>query len=389
MSDNDVVYYNLTIGNNSPQDAGVLDYDVVPTEINANNNLPILHNPDDYYGCIIRFSIPAINLPLITFLVQTNQADINLGVYSFVIVEDLQINPFTSDVSYNSISDQAFVSFIPQVLPTPSQIPTSPVGVIQEQKSYYLVYDYQHLIRLWNITLTTAHNQFIGQGVGVVPYFYYEPTSQLITFYLPKYYIDNNYSVGFNNLLLQYVVGLYTINLKQEGLNANGLDNFIVPQISNMTKIIIPNLESPPVDETFFRCSYQYNSYGYWNWLKTILITTNMNVNSEAVFNNNSAIAQFQNVSYANILEDFTPDLAIPNGAGIQNQIFTYFAQSLYRIFTFNQKNPLYKVNLAVSMVDTYGNTFPLPLPKGQQANFKLMFIKKSVYANMDKQLTQ
>lgn len=85
MSSNDVVYYNLTIGNNDPAQAGLPTYTAIPAEINANNNLPIVNNPDDYYASIIRFSTPAINLPLITFLVQTPVNDINLGIYSFTI----------------------------------------------------------------------------------------------------------------------------------------------------------------------------------------------------------------------------------------------------------------------------------------------------------------
>ena len=108
-----------------------------------------------------------------------------------------------------------------------------------------------------------------------------------------------------------------------------------------------------------------------------------MNVASEVVYSNNnstSIIASGSNMVYINILEDFMPDLAMANGAGVQNQIFTYVAPSLYRIFSFNQKSPLYKVNLAIVLADIYGNQYPLTLPKGQLANFKLMFIKKTLY---------
>jgi hypothetical protein len=34
-----------------------------------------------------------------------------------------------------------------------------------------------------------------------------------------------------------------------------------------------------------------------------------------------------------------------------------------------------------------YGNIFPLLLPKGQLANFKLMFIRKEIYASTQKLL--
>ncbi len=69
-----------------------------------------------------------------------------------------------------------------------------------------------------------------------------------------------------------------------------------------------------------------------------------MNVNSEAFFINNNS--NNQNVNFQNILEDFMPDLAQSASAGVQNSIFTYDAPSLYRIWSFNQKTPLYRVNL-------------------------------------------
>lgn len=124
MSSDDVVYYNLTIGNNDPQKAGKLTYASIPALLNANNNLPILHNPDDYYGSIIRFQIPAINLPLITFLVQTNQSDINLGVYSFTICE----NADPAVLAPTRTSNPVFLNYVPQVILPASQIPPSPVG---------------------------------------------------------------------------------------------------------------------------------------------------------------------------------------------------------------------------------------------------------------------
>lgn len=380
MSNNDVVYYNLTIGDNNAENAGKLSYESVPAVINAKNNLPILQNPDDYYGAIIRFSIPAMNLPLILFLVQTNQEDVNLGVYSFTIAEGLL--PYDDPpVLVPTVYNKQFVSYLPQVIVPVSKQPPSPVGIIQDASPYYLMYDYEWFINLWNLALQKAHLALYPTEGAEIPFFKYESSTQLISLYFPEKYTQLGRQICFNNQLLQYFVGMTSINLNQGGLDrTDGCDNLLV---------------SPPYGNTavyknrpYTLLTAQYNSYGYWNFLKTFLITTNMNVNSEAVFNNNSATDTKQNVNYVNILEDFLPDLAIPNGAGIQNQIFTYFAQSLYRIFTFNQKTPLYNVNLAISVVDTYGNIYPLTIPKGQSANFKLMFIKKEIYASFNKNLT-
>ena len=127
MSSNDVVYYNLTIGNTDPLQAGKLNYSVTPAIIEANNNLPILHNPNDYYGSIIRFSIPAINLPLLTFLVQTPVNDINLGVYAFTICQN--INPLANPplLTPSATSGRIFVKYIPSVILPSSEIPVATI----------------------------------------------------------------------------------------------------------------------------------------------------------------------------------------------------------------------------------------------------------------------
>jgi hypothetical protein len=390
MSKNDVVYYNLTVGNNDPASAGQLNYSSIPANIDAYNNIPIIQNPDDYYCAIIRFTIPTINIPLITFLVQTNQANINLGVYAFTVIKGFVSNLPSGQASFTTSSGPVFVQFQPTVSVPAYQVPSSPVGNLQQLSPYYLVYDYTTFIGMWNVALATAHTALYG--LTPPPFFKYEPTTQLITLFSPAIYATDNTAIGVNNQLLQYLVGLPKIAYNPNGPNlANGLDNVIIPTYSQYASGNI--MTGTTIN--FYANEYQYNAYGYWNFLKSMLITTTMNVNSEAVYNFNNAnaitsnslgtLTNQQNVNYVNILEDFVPDLAIPNGAGISNSIFTYFAQSLYRVFTFNQKTPLYKINLAISIVDVYGNIYPLTIPKGQLANFKLMFIRKEIYASMPK----
>jgi hypothetical protein len=376
MSNNDVMYYNLTIGNNAPEVEGVLNYPTIPAQITANNNIPIIQNPDDYYACIIRFQIPAITLPLANIVIQTPVADINKTIYSFAITD----NAGTPN------NTQTFVEWSPQVILPAGEVPK--VGTLtQTFNEYYLCYSYRWFIDLWNTALNDACVKY--GGIDFVPFFEYDSATQLISLYAPKDFttFGNGYKIWINNNFLSYFVGYEKVNVNQTSTNnAYGLDNYLVVRNS-----IIDTLPLFEVD--YFKNSYEYSAYGYWNFLKSIAITTTMNVNSQAVYNNNSSqysnntapLSTFQNVNYVNILEDYYPDLALQQGAGVSSQIFTYNAPSLYRIFTFNQKTPLYKVDLGINVVDTYGFIFPLQLPKGQLATFKIMFIKKSVYANIVK----
>ena len=148
-------------------------------------------------------------------------------------------------------------------------------------------------------------------------------------------------------------MGLESNNYSTTNSALYGMDNLVGIR-DNMLNTVSPTTSGI----AYLATSFQYASYGYWNFLKSIIITTTMTVNSESVYSNNNSL--YQNVQYINILEDFMPDLAQNMGAGIQNQIFTYNASSLYRIFSFNQKTPLYRVNLTVNVVDTYGNISPL-----------------------------
>jgi hypothetical protein len=367
MSNADVVYYNLTIGNNDPATEGLLISNDVQANITALNNIPILQNPNDYYGSIIRYQIPALTLPVLSVIIQTPVVDINKTIWSFAITDGVGTPNLT----------QTFVSWIPQVI-VPSNLIPLPNTPTQTLSEYYLCYSYNWFISLWNTALATACATY--GGIADVPFFKYDATTQLISLYASSQFTTagGGLKIWINNCFINYFVGYEKVSVNQQQTNnPNGLDNYLV--INNSP------LDALPAPSTYFQNPYEFNAFGYWNFLKSILITTTMNVNSEVIFNNNQGNSQ--NVNYVNILEDYYPDLALQNGAGVSSQIFTYTATSLYRIFQFNQRNPLYKIDLGINVVDVYGNIFPLLLPKGQLANFKLMFIRKEIYASTQKLL--
>ena len=109
----------------------------IPAQINANNNIPICHNPENYYASIIRFQVPGFNIPLIQFLVQTPVTDINKGIYSFTLKDN------------TAQGSQTFVMYLPQIALPTNQIPVA--GTAQQQFGlYYFLYDYTFFISLLN-----------------------------------------------------------------------------------------------------------------------------------------------------------------------------------------------------------------------------------------------
>jgi hypothetical protein len=376
MSSPDIFYYNMTVGNLDPSKVETYNGDGVKAEIEAYNNLPIVDNVDDYYCSIIRFSIPAFNLPLINFLVQTPVKDINLGVYSFTIGDG------------TNFGEQNFVIYEPQQIQPPWDTP-KPNTLTQTFGNYYFCYDYTWFIMMLNKALANAVASYNTKFTKTesVPFFNYDASTQLISLYTT---VSGNWErnsatpvyIYFNNALSNYMTGLPYNTSRQftTGYTPTdiGCDNLINIDINNGLNVVTIPAYGGGEDTQYIKTTYQYNAYGYWSFLKSLLITTNMNVEAEAFFLNDPSGKQ--NVKYTNVLTDFQPDFSVANGAGISAQILNYDAPSLYRIFQFKQKTPLYKISLNINYTDTYGNIYPLYLDIGQQANFKLMFIKKTLY---------
>ena len=108
MSDADVVYYNLSIGNNNYETAGDGSYKEVNAKIDADNNIPILHNPDEYYGCIIRFQLPMITTPLISFFLATKIYELTSSIFF-----ELKKSLITSALILNSFPILIKISLFP------------------------------------------------------------------------------------------------------------------------------------------------------------------------------------------------------------------------------------------------------------------------------------
>ena len=85
-------------------------------------------------------------------------------------------------------------------------------------------------------------------------------------------------------------------------------------------------------------------------------------------------------MNYINVLTDYIPDLSsVGSEAGLSTKNFIYNAPSLYRVFSFNQKDPLNNFDIQIYMMDIYNNIYPLTLLKGITCNLKFMFIKKNL----------
>jgi len=364
----DTLYYNISIDNTSQSTSGLThgaNAFAVNPNIVANNSTPILPDPSLYYGSIIRFSVPCFTVPLIQFLVNTPVSNINQGIYSFTL-------------EYNGVySDQTYYEYVPQV----SDAPLPKVGTTQQDFTsfYYFVYGYSNWIDFQNKCLASAFANLAGKTTlpadAVSPYFFYDSSTQLISLYAQNNIYNQSLAtpinIYFNTVCQQYFNG-FSFTEVAVG-SANGADALLL-----VTDVRGKNLET--IDSiSYVVMAQEFVSLAYLSPLKNILITTNMNVNSEVFYLNQPGTGQ--NNDFINVLTDFIPDLSNSGGeAGIGSKIFIYNAPSLYRVFEFKTNTPLYSVSVGISWVDQLGNIYPLYLTKGTIATIKIMFIKKTAF---------
>lgn len=373
-TDQDFVYYNTTIQHNpnyrrdEPSPANTFD---TRTDI-------VLQDPTKYYGSIMRFSIPAINIPISIWPILKFQPDINKSIYSFSMV-------------YGENVVQEYINYFPTN--STATIPQSPVGKNQDNSSgYYFVYDYQHIVDMFNGALTVCLNNLKVLASpdldnAVVPFFIWNESSSTVSLYCPlssdpSYDTaqENHISIYFNNALVPLMQGFYYNSLGY--VSPSGLDNLLL--IRNNNNVNVVEVKNPDGSESEFYINYQmqYSAIDYWNDFQSLLLTTSMRITKEysiPIGNNDGGnqTAQQNNYSIA-MLSDYVVDTV--NSAGGQSARFVYNAVTPYRLFEFTSSTPLKNFDLTLFWVDNNNNTYPLMITTGLQCSFKFIFIKKSIY---------
>jgi len=390
----EILYYNLTIINPNSLNDNIYAPNTAsyPGNILAQNNIPILENPSEWFCSINRASVPLRNVPLIQFLVQTpinSSGDANTGIYSWTF------EYVNADGSVIATGAQTFWIYVPRnnyVIPYTSY----PAKVQDFTNDYYFMYQVQQMCDIMNTAFASALDSLQAQpGTGAIstatpPYINYDATTQLLTIYSEETFYDQStvnprINVYCNKLSEEFMSGFPKItNPLGTGL-PNGNDLLMVIKSYNGINVVDGTIAT----------TQNYSNYGYWSFLKRIVIGTNMNVNSEIFFTNqtyqqvlnNSQLTPNgnnfvnQNQSYINVMYDFLPDLSQLSGelgAGSKIQIYNA-PNNMYRPFTFNQYTPLYEFSVQLYFVDRYDNTFPLLLGVDETASLKFQFIKKNL----------
>lgn len=372
----DVIYYNLELNVGSSGIGSLTQEGNTPATINAQNFIPILDKTSDYYGSIVRMSVPQFNVPNAYFDVYVdengNVPDVNKGIYNFTL--EYGNNSATEYVNWLQ-TDFNFSPPLPNQPPKPSQ--------------YYFIWDYESFIGCWNTALSSAYASLqatVGAPLtaDTPPFFYYNPNTQQIELYSVQSFSEPSsgdyLKIYCNNSLTTYIYGFryFAFNDSVKSIN------IVLKSYPNKTNA----LNNVSIDGiTYIKAMQEAPLLGYWNMLKNLIITTNMPVVQENFYqgftSNPTQTNTSQNTILQSVLTDYIPDLfAGGSGAFVAGSQFIYNASSLWRIFQMVGDTPLYNIQCSIFFVDKNNVQWPLELFSKQAINIKFMFIKKNLIKN-------
>jgi hypothetical protein len=322
----DHIYFNVNI-NADDKNKGFAVFD-------ENRVDPILQNPSLYDVSIIRFLVPAANIPI------------------FIWKDD----KFYITLTYKGVDYISVLEYVPNVDPSSfSEFPRA-------------VWNYGDFIRSIN---KAFEKSFIEMKLAeplapynLAPRMVYNPETRLNSLFVEPLYSSENNTPDKIEVWFNLELGELFRALDNFGGTPNvGLDPLKIWRI-----LFIPNITN---EKTINGVQYliaeeEYSTLFRWSDLKSIIFETDMPVISES----NGA----QKNIYRQILTDFEPAEEFNDSSAIQ-----FFPQGLPRFYEMTSTYPLKRVSVRVSWEDRDGNIRPIFLSGNDTLTCKLYFKRKGV----------
>lgn len=328
----DHTYIDIQIKYNPDKDIGQNSSYAI---YNSTKTEPIINNPSEYHLVIDRFNISGFLLPTYIYLPS---------------------EPGTVSLSYLGNIYNANLIFDSRTTITETNDP-----------SYYHIYEYQHYVDMINEAFKQAFSQIPIPPIGSsAPYMTWDTDSQKFTLHAEKAFYDETLAqpigVYFNDTL--YRVFPFFPYFEQTAI----FWQFVIRDYRNNTEVIGGN------DYLFLK--QEAVGISYFNPVKGLVFTSqNIPVkNTYTQINNNVQFQNDSNASSMGILIDFKIDII--NSLDQRKQLL-YVPQQNYRRLDLYGTLPLRSIDIQIYWTDLFGNINPLRIPKSQDANIKLLFIRK------------
>ena len=378
----DNVYYDVTITN-----LETLDKNPPILYFNETRNTPFVFDPESYYLSIVRFTLDTPTLPVFIPLIQPNQGDVNLTIYSVTLSWTNPVAPF------QTFNQQTFIEFIPQA--TFTSVPSPPNQTSDKlqnnQTGYYEILNYQYWLLLINNAFATCiaglNAQVAGAGLAL-PVYHFPPsmawdTTQNIailtteqTAFDPS--LPSHIEIYMNAPLYQLfssfpaiIKGVDVVAGKNIQIIANGFGGATIVQFP-------PVVVAPAVQYPSYQIVQEYSTIALWTPITSIVFTSNTlpivpsNVSTPLLFVNGAIFNNGGNNSnVSRVVTDFVSD------SGVYKPNIVYNPTAQYRLVNLVGNTPIYNLDLNVYWKSRTGALQPFRLSSGSSATIKILFTRK------------
>ena len=366
-----------------------------PFYYNEQRTMPFIHNPEEYYLSIQRFTLETGSIPVFIPSIQPNQGNRDRTIYSIT----LEYLDTTSGLT--ATSGQVFIDWIPQdksaAIPAPPNQTQTGIQVLDT--GYYNCYSYGYLCVLISGFFQAAYDALeadaLSKGITLpseyAPQITWDTTSNQAQIYADVLGYDQNPNNANEQIKIYWNAPLYylfssfpsfSLGFNQPlGKNFQLLP-FFLSSAGTLPILDVNTIVPPAVAEVlwygiplFQECSTIANMTP----VSSIVFTSNTlpihpsQVSTPLVFNDNSQIALGgNNADIANVITDLVTD----TGNYRPNLVYTPSAE--YRLVTLNGNRPLFNLDLQIFYRVKTGQLIPFRLASGQSVTMKIAFLKKS-----------
>lgn len=401
----DYVYYNVSISHDNR-----LSPNGAPTKMifNETRDDPIVDNPSEYHGSVVRFSIPSNLIPLTRIYIQPKpNTDINLTVYSVTLQHVATNNFYTQYLVYEPQDNISKVPTEVYNIGDPNYI---------EYAQYYFIYSTQQFINMINTAFIRAlskMNSAIPNANKFAPYIF-RSTSDKFGINIPESYITPNSSTAKQTSIIRVFMNtklnVYfsnSFNTKLIGYNRpNGDDvEFIVDDLSYNHLINVPtsaisssltdvladiytypqtitaNTGFPAfINSNIYSMEQEYDTLPLWyEPLSLSLVSIGIPVKYELLPTSGISLSSQGSNIGTNLINQIT-DFDMHTSIGNEYRTFIqYFPTAEYRFFDMTSNAPLKTFTVQAFWKDNYNNYYPIYLPSFYTANIKILFKKKNI----------
>ena len=349
LGDDDNIYYNIRIVKNKNDLFS-------PAVYNVSRTSPIIDLPSNYELAVVRFSIPASNIPI---LVWGNDP------YDPITNSSSKVDKLSISLSFGGVDYTQVLEFIPN----------------SSGNDFYgnTIWNYQEFCDIINQAFSKAFysnyplntiRRFPAAPPTLPPYLSYDANTQLCSLICEDTYdtgqpwlgasgaVPDTIKVYFNIALYQYFPSFKSFEQEeQEPLS----HQILIRNTGNNT-----NASDPDIPANTIIMVQEYTTLALWNDFQTIVFETDhIPVEPEYQPATNDVTRR--------LLTDFEPLSSIND-----RQSFQYYGDGWKRYYDLKSHKELNQIDLKAFWEDKEGNIYPIYLGADEALTMKLLFRKKT-----------